>query len=283
MSAEGAETFYQGVEKIPTGTRRTLGRQTRMLAAVDRENLSPRHKAIIRAGIIKYADGDGIFFPDQGDWADVAGCSRKLVIAAVAEAVGSGLLRKTNRVFTTTGKKGTSVYFLSPELWSKDPEAVHKSAETRLSALSNRVSKTTHGPCVENDTTEGVVTFGNTYTRDERVEPVVFDDELLSLDERSESDYPTTYSFQSKPTLQDPTKTNLVGALPESATTWPRFARVNKPGFTRDPYLTVYMESAGAARLFQDDGYSIEYRCVGASSEPMIWDRPIPGRKLVAA
>jgi hypothetical protein len=128
-------TFYQGPAPLPPGKRMTLGRMRRMLAAISSSSLSKMHAGVIRAGVVEYADASGLWFTQQDEWAAVAGRDVKTVTAAVKAALECGLLFSAQRVFTSTGRAGTSLYFIHPHVWSKDWEAVRQEIDQRLLAV----------------------------------------------------------------------------------------------------------------------------------------------------
>jgi hypothetical protein len=183
---------YQGAEKIPPGERMTIPRLRRMMGAVDASTLTKKHKAVVKAGILKYADGDGLFFCDQREWALEAGRDVKVVTAAIRAAYNADLLNKSSRVYTTNGRMGTSLYWLNPRLWSSRPNDVKASVDLRLDALTfkpkdepYRAPKTVDGPCTENGAAEQDVLLRSSPPSTEEMK-VVFDDEGLGLDEDEE-------------------------------------------------------------------------------------------------
>jgi hypothetical protein len=127
---------YQGDEQIPAGKRLTRGRQALMLKAVDESSLPRKYRAVIKIGVVQFADQDGVFFVSQDEWGDACGCSREFVNDAVKAAVEARLMKKMERVYTKNGRKGTSIYALHPETWSRDAEAVGQSMNARLRHLT---------------------------------------------------------------------------------------------------------------------------------------------------
>jgi hypothetical protein len=107
-----------------------------MLKAIDESSLPKKYRAVIKLGIAQYADQDGLFFADQGARGDSCGCSRQFVGDAVGAAVDSGLMKKIDRIYSNTGRKGTSIYALLPDLWSSLPDAVRLSMNERLARLT---------------------------------------------------------------------------------------------------------------------------------------------------
>lgn len=129
----------------------TQGRQRLMADAIDKSALRASHRAVLKHAVLKYADGNGLWFTDQKDWASDSGYGRATVQRAVYAAVEAGILLTSERVYTTNGRKGTSIYVLRPSVWSRKPEKALKAVQTRLAGLTKKpacVHQDDARPCI---------------------------------------------------------------------------------------------------------------------------------------
>lgn len=135
-------TYFQGPQSLPSGKRMTMGRQRKMLAAISRSSLSKMHASVIRAAVVEYADASGLWFADQAEWAAVAGRDVKTVTAAVKAAQECGVLFSARRVYTSTGRAGTSLYLVQPHVWSDRWEDAQRDIDERLLSVGHFGSRT---------------------------------------------------------------------------------------------------------------------------------------------
>lgn len=267
-SVAGVDVAYQGTEKIPAGKRPSMGRQTKMLRAVDASSLPKKYRAVIKVGIVEYADQDGLFFADQKDWGESCGCSREFVNDAVKAAVAAKLIRKWQRVYTTTGKLGTSIYGMRPETWSRNPEEVKASMNSRLAGLTmkpaNRVPGGHTSVCLSGTTERAVLSKLRMLTVEKKE---VSEEVLDGLDVGRESPKSPTPSIGQSMTDFDSSGVDLQDSPRAVAIkdNWPRRGRITK-GTKR---FILFIEDEGAERLLKDTGYEVRYQTFPDGSIPL--------------
>lgn len=105
--------------------------------------LPARSKAALSVAIVKYADGDGRFWPKVRTWADDVGVSVSTVSRAIRDAEAVGLLRR-QPYLRPDGTQGSTTYNLTRSVTTDRPCSDHTTREPTESVTGDRLNKLGH-------------------------------------------------------------------------------------------------------------------------------------------